>query len=268
MTEISILVAGAGGRMGRAVITEVLAARGATLAGGFERPGSDAVGADLGHLVGLDRLGLAVADAPDEGLKHASVLIDFTTPSASLDHARACAAAGRAHVIGATGFSPAEEKEIAALAEKIAIVKSGNMSLGVNLLSALVEQAAAKLSDAYDIEILDIHHRMKIDTPSGTALMLGKAAAKGRCVDLDRHSVYERYGQTGARKKGDIGFAVLRGGGVIGEHEVRFAGDQEVLTLSHSALDRRLFAKGAVAAAKWTIGQPSGLYSMRDVLGL
>lgn len=268
MAEPSILVAGAGGRMGRAVIAEILRTRGVSLAGGFERPDSDAIGADLGRLAGIDGLGLEVAGGPGEGLKRASVMIDFTAPAASLDHARACAGAGVAHVVGTTGFSPDEEKELAGLAEKIAIVKSGNMSLGVNVLAALVEQAAAKLSEDYDIEILDIHHRLKVDAPSGTALMLGKAAAKGRGADFKKHSVYGRHGETGPRARGDIGFAVIRGGGVIGEHRVKFAGDQEVLTLSHSALDRGLFARGAVAAAQWAAGKPPGLYSMRDVLDL
>lgn len=268
MTSLTILVAGAGGRMGRAVTAEVLRTPGATLAGGFERPGSSAVGADIGALAGLDALGLKVEDSPAPGLKRAGVLIDFTAPAASLENARAASAAGVAHVIGTTGFSAEQESALAGFAKKIAIVKSGNMSLGVNLLAALVEAAARTLPDDYDIEIIDAHHRFKVDAPSGTALMLGRAAADGRGVDLGERSVRARDGAVGERRAGDIGFAVIRGGGIVGEHHVVFAGSQEVLTLSHTAIDRGLFARGAVAAAAWVLGKPPGLYSMRDVLGL
>lgn len=268
MAEHSILVAGAGGRMGRAVVKEILATPGATLAGGFERVGGPFVGADLGVLAGLDALGLLVGDSPADGLKRAGALIDFTTPAASLDHARAAAKAGVAHVIGATGFSQDEEAELEKAAKKIPIVKSGNMSLGVNLLAALVEEAAKKLSDDYDIEIVEAHHRAKVDAPSGTALMLARAAAAGRGVDLAEKTARERESAAGPRRAGDIGFAVIRGGGIVGEHQVLFAGSQEVIALSHSAIDRGLFAKGAVAAARWAAGKPPGLYSMRDVLGV
>lgn len=268
MGEHSILVAGAGGRMGRAVIREVLATPGVTLAGGFERPDGPSVGADLGLLAGLDAMGLVVDPSPEAGMKRAAAAIDFTAPSASVGIARAAAAAKVALVIGATGFDEAQEAEIAALAKKIPIVKSGNMSLGVNLLAALVEEAARKLSDDYDIEIVEAHHRAKVDAPSGTALMLGRAAAAGRGCNLDARAVRARDGVAGPRRAGDIGFAVVRGGGIIGEHQVLFAGSQEVIALSHSAIDRSLFARGAVAAAKWAVGKPAGLYSMRDVLGV
>ncbi len=268
MADHSILVAGAGGRMGRAVVKEILATAGASLAGGFERPGGAFIGADLGVLAGLDALGLRVEDSPADGLKRAGALIDFTTPAASLDHARAAAEAGVAHVIGATGFSAEEEAELKKAAKKIPIVKSGNMSLGVNLLAALVEETAKKLSDDYDIEIVEAHHRAKVDAPSGTALMLARAAAAGRGVDLAEKTARERESLAGPRRAGDIGFAVIRGGGIVGEHQVIFARSQEVITLSHTAIDRGLFAKGAVAAARWAAGKPPGLYSMRDVLGL
>ncbi len=266
MAKTSILVAGAAGRMGRAVVAEILKTPGATLAGGFERPGAPDIGKDIGVLAGLDALGLAVEDAPAHGLARAGALIDFTAPQASVENARAAASRGVAHVIGTTGFSASEEQAIAEAAKTIAVVKSGNMSVGVNVLMALVEAGAKALGDDYDIEIFEAHHRDKVDAPSGTALMLGAAAARGRGVALaDKRSDADR---SGARKTGDIGFSVMRGGGIVGEHRVAFAGTQEVITLSHSAIDRGLFAKGAVAAARWAIGKPPGLYSMRDVLGL
>ena len=268
MPKTSILVAGAGGRMGKAVVAEVLRTPGATLAGGFERPGGPAIGKDIGVLAGLDAIGLEVEEAAASGLKRATAMIDFTAPAASVANARAAAEKGVAHVIGTTGFSGEEEAEIASLAEKTAIVKSGNMSVGVNLLTALVEAAAKALPDDYDIEISEAHHRAKVDALSGTALMLGSAAARGRGVDLGEKSAGMTGNRTGERRAGDIGFSVTRGGGIVGEHEVMFAGPQEVITLSHSAIDRGLFAKGAVAAARWAIGKPPGLYSMRDVLGL
>ncbi len=266
MANSSILVAGAGGRMGRAVIAEVLRTPGASLAGGFERAGGADVGKDIGALAGLDAIGLAVEPDMDGGLKRAGAMIDFTAPAASVDHARAAAARGVAHVIGTTGFSADQEAALAEVAADIPIVKSGNMSLGVNLLTALVERAAAALGEEYDIEIFEAHHRHKVDAPSGTALMLGEAAAAGRGVGLDdRKADADR---NGARREGDIGFSVFRGGGVVGEHRVSFAAADEVVTLSHSAIDRALFAKGAVKAARWAIGKAPGLYSMRDVLGL
>lgn len=268
MTSPKILVAGVAGRMGRAVIREITATPGAALAGGFERADSDYVGADIGILAGLGALGLTVEDSAAAGLPRADVMVDFTTPAASLGNARAAAAAGVACVIGVTGFSNHEEEALAVLSKKIAIVKSGNMSLGVNLLAALIEQAARRLPDDYDIEIIEMHHRLKVDAPSGTALMLGRAAADGRGVDLGARSVRVRDGVIGERRAGDIGFAVVRGGAIIGEHQVLFAGSQEVLTLSHAAIDRGLFARGAVAAATWVVGRPPGLYSMRNVLEL
>lgn len=266
MARTSILVAGAGGRMGRAVVAEILRTPGATLAGGFERPGGPDIGKDIGVLAGLDALGLAVEDAAEKGLARAGALIDFTAPAASVQNVKAAAERGVAHVIGTTGFSAADEAAIAEAAKAIPVVKSGNMSVGVNILTALVETAAAALGDEYDIEVFEAHHRAKLDAPSGTALMLGAAAARGRGADFEK----KRAGadRKGAREAGAIGFSVMRGGGIVGEHKVAFAGMQEVITLSHSAIDRGLFAKGAVAAARWAIGKPPGLYSMRDVLGL
>ncbi|MEM8934937.1 MAG: 4-hydroxy-tetrahydrodipicolinate reductase [Pseudomonadota bacterium] len=268
MSDTSILVAGVGGRMGRAIASEVLRTPGAALAGGFERPDGADIGKDIGVLSGLDAIGLKVEDAPAAGLKRASALIDFTAPEATLANARAAAAANVAHVIGTTGFDPAQEEEIEALSQKIPIVKSGNMSAGVTLLTALVEMAARALDNDYDIEIFEAHHRFKVDAPSGTALMLGEAAAVGRDVSLSDAAAGLTETRAGARRDGDIGFSVSRGGGVVGEHSVSFASDQEIVTLSHSAIDRGLFAKGAVRAAQWAIGSAPGLYSMRDVLGI
>ena len=267
MTKTKIMIAGCGGAMGRAILASAFE-RGFSVVGGFDRKGDKAVGADLGVLAGEGPLGVTAGDTLKGKLAKDTVLVDFTAPMPAVDHARTAAEAGAAMVIGATGFHPEQDDQIRQLAEKIAIVKSGNMSLGVNLLCALVEQAASALPDRYDIEIVEAHHRRKVDAPSGTALMLGEAAASGRNVGLDEKSVRTRDGITDPRKAGDIGFAVIRGGGIVGDHEVLFAGDKEVLTLSHQAIDRALFAEGALAAAKWVNGKPPGLYSMRDVLGL
>ncbi len=266
MAISSILVAGAGGRMGRAVVAEILKTPGVTLAGGFERPGGPDIGKDIGALAGLDALGLAVEDAAEKGLSRAGALIDFTAPAASVENAKAAADKGVALVIGTTGFSDADEAAIAEAAERVPVVKSGNMSVGVNILTALVEKAAAALDEDYDIEIFEAHHRAKVDAPSGTALMLGQAAARGRGVDFEEKRA--DVDRNGSRRAGDIGFSVMRGGGIVGDHRVVFAGMQEVITLSHTAIDRGLFAKGAVAAARWAIGKAPGLYTMRDVLGL
>ncbi|MEO1253100.1 MAG: 4-hydroxy-tetrahydrodipicolinate reductase [Pseudomonadota bacterium] len=268
MAKNAILVAGAGGRMGKAVVAEILRTPGAVLAGGFERPGGPDIGKDIGALAGLDAIGLTIEDAAAPGLERAGALIDFTTPEASVANAAAAAQAGVAHIIGTTGFSDEDEAAITHASAKTAIVKSGNMSLGVNLLATLIEQAAARLDDSFDIEIFEAHHRAKADAPSGTALMFGVAAARGRGVDLAEKSAGMAGGRAGKRRAGDIGFSVSRGGGVVGEHRVSFASMEEVVTLSHSAIDRALFARGAVAAARWALAQPPGLYSMRDVLGL
>lgn len=256
MSETRIIVAGAGGRMGQAILA---AAREESLAvaGAIERPGHPAVGQTAS--------GVTITDALTPFVERGGVLVDFTTPAATLDHARLWAGAGLPVVIGTTGLSPADDAVIDGLAARAAIVRSGNYSLGVNLLAALVRKAAAALPAGYDIEILEAHHRAKVDAPSGTALMLGRAAAAGRNVSLDEAMAIDR---AGARADGAIGFAVVRGGGVIGDHDVIFAGASETLTLSHRALDRSLFATGALAAARWAAAQPPGLYAMTDVLGL
>jgi 4-hydroxy-tetrahydrodipicolinate reductase len=257
-TPVRIGVAGALGRMGRATAAVVAARGDADLAALFDRP--DLAGQDI---EGLDLV------SPAQAIATCDALIDFSTPAASADLATACAGrGGPVLVIGSTGFSPAQDAAVRAAAAKVAIVRSGNYSLGVNLLAGLVERAAAALEACdWDIEIFEAHHRRKVDAPSGTALMLGEAAALGRGVDLGAMSDRARDGLTGPRREGHIGFSVMRGGGVVGEHSVTFASDDEILTLSHSARDRSLFARGAVAAALWAAKRPPGLYDMMDVLG-
>jgi 4-hydroxy-tetrahydrodipicolinate reductase len=261
--SISIAIAGAAGRMGRALIGAALQSD-ARIAGGTERAGSPVIGHDLGALAGHGPLGVAVSTDP--AAIAADVWIDFTTPAATL--AALSVTPARAAIVGTTGLNADEEARIAEIAQRIAIVRSGNFSLGVNLLAGLVQQAAAKLGPEWDIEIVEAHHRRKVDAPSGTALMLGHAAAGGRGVKLDDARLAPRDGITGARPEGGIGFAVVRGGGVVGRHDVSFLAEREVLTLSHNALDRAVFADGALAAARWVSGKAPGLYTMRDVLGL
>lgn len=253
--------------MGRALIAETLATSGAALVGGLEKAGNADAGRDLGAMVGADALRIAVETDAAQALKRADVAIDFTAPEPSLALARAAADAGVALVIGTTGFNAGEEAEIATLARRVAIVKSGNMSLGVNLLANLVREAARRLGPDYDIEIVEAHHRAKVDAPSGTALMFGAKAAEGRGIDLSANGVRARDGMTDARPAGKIGFSSVRGGGIVGDHEVMFAGVGEVIALSHRAIDRSLFAKGALAAALWAASRPAGLYDMADVLG-
>ncbi|HUO22938.1 MAG TPA: 4-hydroxy-tetrahydrodipicolinate reductase [Caulobacteraceae bacterium] len=262
--EIRIGVAGALGRMGQALAAQVAAHPGLVLAALFDRP--DTVGAALGDRVLVGR---------GEALALCDVIIDFTSGPASAALAQACAAQaetnGRAPalVVGTTGLTDEEAEAVRAAAGRVPVVKSGNFSLGVNVLLGLVAQAAQALKARdFDIEVFEAHHRRKVDAPSGTALMLGEAAAMARGGDLKTLAVRARDGLTGPRDEGTIGFSVARGGGVVGEHSVIFAGEDEVLTLSHSARDRRLFARGAVEAAAWVAGRPPGLYDMQDVLGM
>jgi 4-hydroxy-tetrahydrodipicolinate reductase len=266
---VALAIAGAAGRMGRALIRAVSEKPGFKIAGGTERPGSPSVGADLGAMVGLDPLGVIATESVTSAAAAADVWIDFTTPAATMSTLAALSQTKvRAAIIGATGLSPADEDAIAKAAQHFAIVKSGNFSLGVTLLAALTRVAAQKLGPDWDIEIVEAHHRRKVDAPSGTALLLGQAAAKGRDVSLADKRLPPRDGHTGERPEGGIGFAVIRGGGVIGEHDVVFASEREIITLSHSARDRAIFADGALAAARWAADKPPGLYSMDDVLGL
>lgn len=262
-----LVVAGAAGRMGRMLVKTISENEGTRVAGAFEPKSSAFLGQDAGILAGLGPLGVTVADDPVPLLAQADGLIDFTAPAASAVHAGLCADAGIVHVIGTTGLLPEHDAAVAAAAQKIAIVKSGNMSLGVNLLAALLRRAAASLGSDWDIEIVEMHHRQKVDAPSGTALLLGQAAAEGRGVVLDDVAVRARDGHTGARQKGAIGFQALRGGTVVGEHQAILAGDGERVVLGHIAEDRSVFARGAVAAALWAWKKPPGLYGMDDVLG-
>jgi 4-hydroxy-tetrahydrodipicolinate reductase len=262
-----VAVAGAAGRMGRAVVRAISESGDFQLAAAVDAPGSSDIGRDAGELVACGATGVAVTEDAQAALVHADAVVDFSTPAASVQLAKLAARAHAAHVIGTTGFSADQEWEIAAAARQIPIVKSGNMSLGVTLLAALVEQAAKALPD-FDVEIVEMHHRMKVDAPSGTALLLGKAVAEARGISLDENSLRGRDGNTGPRPDGAIGFASLRGGTVVGEHQVIFAGPHERLVLSHAAEDRSIFARGALAAAKWAHGKSPGLYTMQDVLGL
>ncbi|MCB4771420.1 4-hydroxy-tetrahydrodipicolinate reductase [Ancylobacter sp. Lp-2] len=268
MSQMRLVIVGAGGRMGRALIKAVSEAPDLALAGAIEPPGSDNLGRDAGELAGLPRLGVEVTDDALPVFAKAEGVIDFTVPAASVAYAALAAQARIAHVIGTTGFSPEDEAKIEAAARHATIVKSGNMSLGVNLLSALVKRVARTLNEDFDIEIVEMHHNRKIDAPSGTALLLGNAAAEGRGIELGTQGVFARHGHTGARRAGDIGFATLRGGTVVGDHNVIFAGPGERIELGHKAEDRGIFSRGALAAARWARGRKPGLYSMRDVLDL
>jgi 4-hydroxy-tetrahydrodipicolinate reductase len=254
--------------MGRTLIHAVTAIDGAVVAGAVEAPGSAVIGRDAGELAGLGKNGITVTADVQPLLEEADGLLDFTVPAATLAFAELTARTGRVHVVGTTGLTGENEKLIAEAAKRAVIVKSGNMSMGVNLLAALVKRVAKTLDEEFDVEILEMHHNKKVDAPSGTALMLGRAAAEGRGVDLDQHAVRVRDGHTGARSPGDIGFAALRGGTVVGDHTVIFAGPAERIELVHRAEDRMIFARGAVRAALWARGRPPGLYSMADVLGL
>lgn len=266
---IGIAVVGAGGRMGQALIRALGEAKGAQLAGALERAGSDMIGRDAGSMAGLDKTGVVVTADMDEAFGNAQAIVDFTTPVATRVFAAQAAERGIAHITGTTGMTADDDAIVAQAAMRVPIVKSGNMSMGVILLSVLVEQAARALSESdWDIEVLEMHHKHKVDAPSGTALLLGQAAAKGREIDLDAHAVRTRDGHTGPRPEEAIGFATLRGGSVVGDHSVILAGTGERVVLSHHAEDRGIFARGAVKAALWSYGQAPGLYSMRDVLSL
>ena len=267
MTTIRVTIAGASGRMGRALVRALAEAPGMQLAFALERKGHPDLGRDAGELAGLPRANIPLIEDALTALAASDAVLDFTAPVSSVALAELAAQARIVHVIGTTGFSEAELARLHAASRHAVLVKSGNMSLGVNLLAALVKQAAKALPD-YDIEILEIHHRMKVDAPSGTALLLGEAAAEGRDISLREHQLRGRDGQTGTRPDSAIGFASLRGGTVVGDHTVVFAGPHERIELTHRAEDRMIFAKGALAAARWGQGRKPGLYSMRDVLGI
>jgi 4-hydroxy-tetrahydrodipicolinate reductase len=268
MTDMRLIVAGAGGRMGRTLVKAIAETEGVTLVGAVESPRSPFLGQDSGLLAGLGENGIPIGADVKARASKADAVIDFTTPQATVVLAALAAQAGIIHIIGTTGLSQADEAKLQDAAKSAVMVKSGNMSLGVNLLAALAKRVAKALGEDYDIEILEMHHNKKVDAPSGTALLLGRAAAEGRDVALGLKSVRVRDGETGARKAGDIGFATLRGGTVVGEHSVIFAGPGERLELSHKAEDRMIFARGALRAALWARGKKPGIYSMVDVLDI
>jgi 4-hydroxy-tetrahydrodipicolinate reductase len=268
MADMRLIVAGAGGRMGRALTRVISETPGAVLAGALEAPGSPLLGKDAGVLAGLPENGVKLSADLWSLSADADGILDFTIPGATIANVAIAAQRGLVHVIGTTGLSASDEAVIKSVTQRAIVVKSGNMSLGVNLLAALVKRVAQSLDQAFDIEIVEMHHGAKIDAPSGTALMLGEAAAAGRGIKLAEHSARGRDGHTGARRPGDIGFASLRGGTAAGDHSVIFAGPSERLTLSHQAEDRTIFAHGAVKAALWAHGKKPGFYTMADVLGL
>jgi 4-hydroxy-tetrahydrodipicolinate reductase len=268
MANLRIIVAGAAGRMGRMVVRAVHEASDMTLTGALEREDSPWLGHDPCPLAGCPASSLKIVSDPLPLMLDADAIIDFSSPRATVEQAALAAQARIAHVIGTTGLSDEDLDKIDAAARHAPIVRSGNMSLGVNLLGALTRRVAAALGDDYDIEIVEMHHRMKVDAPSGTALMLGEAAAAGRGIALKSHSARARDGITGPRRKADIGFASLRGGTVVGDHEVIFAGEGERIVLAHHAQDRMVFAYGALKAARWAHGRKPGLYAMADVLGM
>ncbi len=269
MTQtMRVAITGASGRMGQTLISLVNASDRMTLSGALERPDHDWLGRDVGEAMGGTALGVIVSDDAATVLKNADVVIDFTAPTATLAFAACAADAGIVHVIGTTGMSAEEIVALAPFADRATIIRAGNMSLGVNLLTQLTKRVAAALDEDFDIEVIEAHHNQKVDAPSGTALMLGEAAAEGRGVNLNDVSDRGRDGITGARKRGDIGFTAIRGGDIIGEHDVMFAAAGERIILRHVASDRSVFARGALKAALWGQGRAPGQYDMLDVLGL
>jgi 4-hydroxy-tetrahydrodipicolinate reductase len=271
MADVRLAIAGAGGRMGRALIEAALASNGFRVTAALDVPGSPALGRDAGEHCGRTT-GVCVGSDVDAALQAADVLVDFTRPDGTMAHAAACARLGVAAVVGTTGLSAAQKSELSALAGSVPMVLAANMSVGVSVLLALVEAAARTLGPDYDVEIVEMHHRHKVDAPSGTALMLGEAAATGLDRTLAECAVYAREGHTGERPAGTIGFAALRGGDVVGEHTVIFAASGERVELAHRATSRQNFAGGALRAAAFVAGRrtagTAGLFDMRDVLGL
>lgn len=268
MSKMRLIVAGAGGRMGRALVRAIAETDGAVLTGALEAPGSELIGKDAGMLAGLPANGIKLSADLWALSGEADGILDFTVPAATIANVAIAAERGIVHVIGTTGLSASDDAVIKSVTKRAVVVQSGNMSLGVNLLAALVRRVARALDDDFDIEIVEMHHRAKVDAPSGTAYMLGRAAAEGRGIDLEQRSVRSRDGHTGPRQTGDIGFATLRGGTVTGDHSVVFAGPYERVELTHRAEDRMIFARGALKAALWAKDKPPGFYSMADVLGL
>jgi 4-hydroxy-tetrahydrodipicolinate reductase len=260
-----IAIAGSSGRMGRMLVEAVLASPDCTLTGALDVPGSAALGQDAGAFLGR-HCGVTVTSDLAAGLVGAQVLIDFTRPEGTLAHLAAARAGGVAVVIGTTGFSPAQRALVAGHASALPLVMAPNMSVGVNVMLRLLEQAAAALGPDYDIEVVEAHHRHKVDAPSGTALAMGEALARGRGIDLAQRAVFTRHGHTGERRAGDIGFATVRGGDIVGEHTVLFAGTGERIEISHKSSSRANYAEGSLRAARFLVGRAPGLYDMHDVL--
>ncbi|MDP6787316.1 MAG: 4-hydroxy-tetrahydrodipicolinate reductase [Rhodospirillales bacterium] len=265
---MKIGIVGCGGTMGRLLVKEVAAAEDCRLSGGSGRPGSPLIGRDVTEQAGLEPSGLIVTDDAGALFRDCDAVIDLSVAGAASHHAELAAAHGVALVHGTSGLDAAQQEAVEAAARHTAVVQSSSMSIGVNLMVELTEQTAAVLGEDYDIEIVELFHRNKVDAPSGTSLALGRAAAAGRGADLDALAVFQRDGEIGPRPAGAIGFAVLRGGDSPGEHTVIFAGAGERVEIAHKASSRSIYTQGAVAAARWAVGQPAGLYSMRDVLGL
>jgi 4-hydroxy-tetrahydrodipicolinate reductase len=263
-----LVVVGAAGRMGTMLIRTIVESQDCVLAGAIERPGNAAIGQDAGVVAGLPSCGVTVVDDAAPVFAEADGVLDFTTPEATVAFSSLAAQVRIVHIVGTTGMEPVHLSALERAARSTVVIQSGNMSLGVNILAAMVRKVAAILDTEWDIEVLEMHHRMKVDAPSGAALLLGEAAAAGRQISLSGQRVPTRDGHTGARTAGTIGFATLRGGTVVGDHKVIFAGGGERLELSHIAEDRNLFAQGAIKAALWGRGSKPGLYSMADVLGL
>ncbi len=263
-----IVITGASGRMGQMLVKTVVASGKARLVGCIERAGNPWLGRDVGEAMGGAALGVIVTDDPLPAFAQAQAVIDFTSPAATVEFAALAAQARAVHVVGTTGLDAADHAKLDAAARHAVIMQAGNMSLGVNLLARLTQKVAAALDADWDIEVVEAHHRMKVDAPSGTALMLGQAAADGRGVTLEEAMVSGRDGITGARTRGTIGFSAIRGGDIVGEHDVLFAGEGERIILRHVATDRTIFARGALRAALWGQGKKPGRYDMMDVLGL
>ena len=266
--SVGVVVTGVSGRMGQMLVREIAKHERLHLAGALERTGHDWIGSDLGEAMGGTATGVVVSDDPLEAFARAQAVIDFTAPAATVAFAELAAQARAVHVIGTTGLAAEDLEKIKAAARHAVVVRAGNMSLGVNLLTKVTEQVARALDADWDIEIVEAHHNRKVDAPSGTALMLGEAAAAGRGVSLDAVSDRGRDGITGARESGAIGFHAIRGGDIVGEHEVIFATGGERIVLKHMASDRSLFARGALKAALWGQDKAPGEYDMLDVLGL
>ena len=261
-------VVGCAGRMGRMLIAEIAATEGCWVPGGSEAPGSGHVNQDIGELAGIGRIGIPIGETVEKLMRDSDVVLEFTSPAATAEHAELAAGLGTAMVIGTTGLSSEQGEGVRQAARRVPIVWAPNMSLGVNVLLSVVEEVARRLGPDWDVEIMEMHHRGKVDAPSGTALALGHAVAAGRGVALEAAAQRGRDGITGPRRTGDIGFAALRGGDAVGDHHVIFAGAAERLELVHRATSRAIYAKGAVRAARWVVGRPPGVYGLKEVLGL